>query len=191
MPSLLDRRTGPLQITLSLTREVNTFGQIANVGITLAGVNASYFDLPVLPAEFHFSPRNVTKIKSFHVESPPIATILADPAWLAVYIGLAGLGLAALQTLGTYANIKRGASELQNDVRHVVSVARKHVDGLVETVQGLTEDEIAQLQIGVYLWLDALTKAPERIMWRILRRAIKLRRLIMGTAGRALDIQVD
>jgi hypothetical protein len=192
MPNtLLGERRGPLQITLSLTRDVETFGQIANAGITLSGVNATYFDLPIFPAEFYFGRRNVTKIKSFHLESPPVATILADPAWLAVFIGLATLGMAALQVLAAYPQIKKAAPELYQDLRQIAAAAGEYADTLINAVHGLAEQELTLLRRAVYEWLDATTKAPVDVSKRLLRRAIKLRRLIMGVAGRVLDIHVD
>ncbi|HZS56881.1 MAG TPA: hypothetical protein VFA65_20920 [Bryobacteraceae bacterium] len=192
MPELvLGQRRGPLQITLSLTRNVETFGQIANTGITLSGINATYFDLPVFSAESYFGGRNVTKIKSFRLESPPVATVFADPAWLAVFLALASLGFGALQAVAAYPQIKKGARELYHDVNQVRAAAHDYVDETIATVHGLAEDELNQLRIAVYLWIDAITKAPVDVATRILRRALKLRRLIMRRAGRALHIQVE
>jgi hypothetical protein len=189
--TLLGDRREPLRLTLLLTREAETFSQIATTARVLAGVNTAYFDLPISPTAFYFGRRNITKIKSFHIESPPVATIFADPAWLAVFIGLAALGIGALQVLGAYPHIKAGASEFSLDLRKIAGVARKYADTLISSVHGLAEHDLELLRRAVYEWLDNVTKAPVNLSKRLLWRATRLRKLIMDAAGRVLQIGLD
>lgn len=109
------------------------------------------------------------ELRSFTVASPAQTSILSDPAWLAVFLAALALGLSALQTLGSYGAIKKGAQEASADLARLRDGAKERAKAVVAAVQGLSARQREDLELGIALFLEQFANSPQRFYPLLIR----------------------
>ena len=157
----------PIRVQIRLGRDVQTFRDLNQVVDTL-----SYVSRPRVLASPRSSKRlgfGSVELISFRVGSEPTFGVLADPAWLAVFIGF----------LAGYPEMKRGAQELNKDIEHLVS-----------DVSGLTRRQVAMLEVAVRIFIDGMLGDVEHLSKWQLQRIRTARRRLMGDSDAPPRIRV-
>ena len=157
----------PIRVEVSLGRDVQTFRDLNQVVDTLSYVSRPLMlPSPRSPKPFGFAS---VELISFRVGSEPTFRVLADPAWLAVFIAF----------LAGYPEMKRGAQELTTDIEHLVS-----------DVSGLTRRQVAMLEVAVRIFMDGMLRDVENLSkWQV-QRIRTARRRLMGDSVAPPQIRV-
>jgi hypothetical protein len=110
-----------------------------------------------------------TELVSMHVASPPILTLLTDPAWIAVFVGI----------LSQYPNMKAGASDIGADAERVL-----------KWFVGLSSHELQLLRISVKMYADSLRELPSSARPKLaaLRKQVQLH--ILGESEWNPEVEV-
>jgi hypothetical protein len=178
-----------IQVTIRIPGEVNTFGGISRVASALSTVDSLRKESELPPPKFGFTKGRGYQLQSFQVRSPAETSVLADPAWIAVFLGALAVGLAALQTLGSYGAIKKGAAEASVDLAALKTAAIARAREVVGAVSGLTEQQRREVEIGIALWLEGFANAPDAFSKVLLRAAHFTSVLRRGEALPTFEIQ--
>jgi hypothetical protein len=160
----------PFVVRVSLSREVRSFKEIANVSRALSEVEGIQGNTwPRFWPTYRRARNKEVSVLHFHVDSPPFFEILTDPAWLAVF----------LLVLTGYKQGKESLQEMSADAAHLVS-----------TVKGLTEYQLQLLEIAVSLSLGHLLELAENESLKIAKKLHRLRGRILGDAGEQIEVRV-
>lgn len=174
-----DTFTAAIHVTLRIPVDVATFGGISLVASELNQVESQRKNSVLLASKQVFAKQRGYRLLAFEVRSPPEASVLADPSWLAVYIGLVALGVSCLQLLGSYSKVKSGAKELAADFGSLKRTAIQKSSEIVESLGKLSEAQRRDLLLGIEIYItaasDTIEKA-ENIALRATRFASILRR---------------
>ncbi len=179
----------PFRITIRIPVEVKTFGGIGFVTSALSQINRTLEESDFFGDKSSFKGGKTYKIQYFRIESDPQTSILSDPAWLAVIISMVSLGVASLQLLSSYSQLKGGMKELLNDLASLKNKAAKEVDIIVSSISGISNDQKNILKAGVYLYIDDILSSADNAI-TLLKRAISVARF-MGANRRPIGISVD
>jgi hypothetical protein len=168
----------PVVITVALPRNVTRFADVQQVASALAMLDREISGLwakhwPSMKSRS----RRETRLLSFHVSSPPVFKILADPAWLALFLAV----------LTFYKPAKESAMEIRGDL----GVAAKAVPELIHRVSGLTERQKQLLEIAVYLTADKILEQGEDASLRVAEKFARARKQLIGDTYDDLDIYFD
>ncbi len=160
------------RIELQIPVDVTTFGGIARIAGELRRIETERRRSPLPPPKPGQLPRGRGhRLLSFEVHSPPSVRVLADPSWLSVYIGLLGLGVACLQLLGSYGEIKRGARDMAHDVGRLMQHARSEVAQATHALPQLTAPQAQELSSGAMLYLESAMHSPQDRQQLLVRAA--------------------
>ena len=169
-----DSFDAPVEVQLLFPTEVSTFGGIIRLAQALGQVESARQMLGVPSPRFVFESRRSHRLLSFEVRSPPQVSVLADPAWHSVYIGLLGLGVSGLQLLGSYASVKSGAKELFSDLGRVAALSQEYAASTISSLRHLTAAHRTDLAIGVSLILAEFEESKEKFFEAVLLKAARL-----------------
>lgn len=157
------------QVSIKIPGDVATFGGVSRVASALSMIESMRAEADLLKPKFELLKSRGYELKSFQVKSPAEISIIADPAWIAVFIGALSLGLTALQTLGSYKQIKEGAKEVSADLAALRSAANDRAKSILKAVSGLTEQQRHELEVGIALYLQAFANVPDKFSKVVVR----------------------
>jgi hypothetical protein len=157
------------QVSLRIPGDITTFGGISRVSSALSMVESMRLTSTFPPPKFELLKRRGYQLTTFQVRSPAETSILADPAWIAVFLAGLTLGLTALQTLGSYSAIKNGAKEASADLAKVREAAKQQAKDVLSGVTGLTQQQKQDLTVGILLFLDQFSNAPDEFSRLVVR----------------------
>lgn len=167
----------PFVISVRIPREVVSFNDVRQVTAALATVDKELSSLwwRHWPSGELRKCREVRLLR-FNVSSPPSFEILADPAWL-------GLFLAALTF---YKPAKESAIELANDLKE----GARGVEQVLARVQGLTDRQMQLLGISVYMTAQRIAEACEDGGVAVSTKFGRFRKNLLGDSEENPEIQV-
>jgi hypothetical protein len=168
----------PVVITVALPRNVTRFADVQQVASALTMLDKEYAGLwakhwPGMKSRS----RRETRLLSFHVSSPPVFKILADPAWLALFLAV----------LTFYKPAKESAIELGADL---IAGARAAPE-LIHKVCGLTERHKQLLEIAVKLTADRILEQGEDASLKVASKFARARKQLIGDTNDDPDIYID
>ena len=155
--------TAAIRIQLRVPVNVTTFGGIGLIAGGLGQVESQRKKSRLPPPNARFPKNRGYELLSFEVRSPPVVSVLADPSWLAVYIGLLALGVSCLQLLGSYSSVKNGAKELASDLGKLKNLTQREVGFAVGALRQLTDAQRSELVIGASLFIDEAQRTGNEI----------------------------
>jgi hypothetical protein len=160
----------PVLIRATLPRSVADFAELKEVVSSLAEVDAFlrrswHKEWP----SYERRRRRETYLVSFHLTTPPVFDVLADPAWLAVFL---------LILIG-YRDLKLSVHELNADIHHVVSA-----------VKGLTDRQRQLLEIAISMTIERTLRSGEEASIKLARKFQRARERLVGKDGDMPDITV-
>lgn len=158
----------PIWVRLNIPVDVATFGGISLIAAELNQVESQRKKLNI-SLQTDFKRKRGYRLVSFEVHSPPQASVLADPSWLAVYIGLLALGVSCLQLVGSYSSVKRGAQEIATDIGHIKRFTIQLASKIAEELSSLSEAQRRDILLGVQLYIDTFTSNIDSAQKTILR----------------------
>lgn len=160
----------PVVIAIRLSRSVESFEELNEVVNALKIVDGILSkDWSRAWPSYYPRQRREVHLLSFHIASPPEFKILADPAWLAVFIAI----------ITGYKNIKDNVCEIAIDVQKILGA-----------VKGLTDREFELLQIAVRMSAGQLAEIGERQAAQIAKKFTKARTALLGGSEQPPDIKV-
>ena len=157
------------QVSIKIPVNVATFGGVSRVASALSMIESMRVEAGLPELKFKLVKGRGYELKSFQVKSPAEISITVDPAWIAVFLGALSLGLTALQTLGSYKQIKEGAKEASTDLAALRSAANERAKTILKEVSGLSEQQRQELEIGIALYIQAFANVPEKFRKMVLR----------------------
>jgi hypothetical protein len=168
----------PVVITVTLPRDVTQFSDVQQVASALAMVDREVSSLwtkcwPSMKSRR----RREVRLLRFQVSSPHVFQILADPAWLAVFLAV----------LTFYKPAKESAIELSEDFR----AGAREISGLLNRIRGLTERQLQLLGIAVQLTAERLLQQGEEASLKMASRFARARKQLLGDTEEDPDINVD
>lgn len=167
-----DGYASPIVIQARLPRDLQSFGDVKQVTSGLASIEnemrKSWREYAVTP-DWEWRVQRDVRLLRFEVASPPAFSILADPAWLAVFITV----------LTNYSTVKTEWRAVEHDVAR-----------LVKRVQGLSESHLDHLRISVLSRIERLLEAGEDSSLRLAKRFKRLREKLIGSGDALPDIKV-
>lgn len=164
-----DSFTTAALVNIRIPVAAETFGSIGLITAELNQIESQRKSSELPTPKFDFPKRRGYRLVSFEVRSPPEVSVLADPSWLAVYIGLLALGVSCLQLLGSYSSVKRGARELMRDLGELRQSAQREIQSVVDAFRGFTDAQKADLIIGATLFVEDIERGVEDLERRLLR----------------------
>ncbi|MGO9930531.1 MAG: hypothetical protein ACLPV8_01770 [Steroidobacteraceae bacterium] len=180
--------TTAARVKIHIPVDVATFGGISLVASSLNQVESQRKNSELSQAKFNFQRNRGYRLISFEVRSPPNISVLADPSWLAVFIGLLTLGVSCIQLLGSYSSVKGGAKELASDLRNLKDSTQEELNRAVSALSELTQAQKNDLLIGVNLYLDNMTRSIGEAEAMLLRAARFASILGRHSARPSLDV---
>ena len=150
--------------------DVHTFYGVAQVARVLAEVDTAARDYPAF-SDSRREQRRSYELRYFRVNSPPHTSILADPAWLAVFLGLIAVGISFV---ATYPQLKSNSREIYRDGADAVQRGKAEARNVVAAIGGISDHYKQQLTIGVELYLDQIAASSPDVIARFLRRASRV-----------------
>lgn len=165
----------PLQMVIIVPVQVQTFGTIGSIASALSQIEGLRKEFNVIAPAFpeHFQQRSY-KLRYFRVNSPAEISMLLDPAWLAVFLGTIAVGISALQLLASYPQLKTGIKELTTDMTELSHLADEVLSRLSNDIQGLTKEQIANLQKNAALYKNAIVAASKETIESTLKRVARI-----------------
>ncbi|WP_434150211.1 hypothetical protein ACR2R6_01595 [Methylocaldum gracile subsp. desertum] len=160
----------PVVITIRLARPVESFKELDDVVKALNTVDSVFSkEWPKMWPDFYPRQRREVHLLSFRVASPPEFKILADPAWLAVFIAV----------IAGYKNIKENIREIGIDTKDIF-----------RAIKGLTDRELELLHIAVRLSLGRAAELGEQQAIQIANKLKKARMALLGESEQPPDVKV-
>lgn len=158
----------PIRVKLNIPVDVATFGGISLIAAELNQVESQRKRVDI-PLRTDFKKQRGYRLVSFEVHSPPQASVLADPSWLAVYISLLALGVSCLQLVGSYSSVKREAQVIATDIGRLKTFSIQQASEIAEALSALSEAQRRDLLLGAQLYIDAFTSTIDSAQKTILR----------------------
>lgn len=157
-------------LSITLPREAHEFRDVSEVTRALAEVDSILIRewFKTWPEYRHRRQRGVWLLR-FRVDSPPFFEILADPAWLAVFVAV----------IAGYKQAKESVHELNHDVRQ-----------LLKRIQGLTERQLQLLEIAVRLTLEHWMGLGEKESIKMAKRFHRIRQRLIGESEGLPGIEI-
>ena len=160
----------PVVITIKLIRPVGSFKELNDVVKALSAVDSILSkEWPKIWQDFYPRQRRDVHLLSFRVASPPEFNILADPAWLAVFITV----------IAGYKNIKENIREIGTDAKDIF-----------RGIKGLTERELELLEIAVRLTLARIAEMGEQQALQVANKLRKARIALLDESEQPPEIKV-
>jgi hypothetical protein len=183
--------TTATRVDLKIPVNVTTFGCIGRIVGELGLVESQRKQSRLPPPSVSLLKCRGYELISLEVRSPPAVSVLADPSWLAVYIGLLALGVSCLQLLGSYSSIKSGAKELANDLDRLKDITKAEIKKEIDAIRQLTDAQRRDLAIGTNLFIDDAQRTGEEIE-RLLLRAVRFASVLRrNNTSPTIDVSVD
>jgi hypothetical protein len=186
-----DNFTRAARVDIHIPVDVATFGGISLVASTLNQVESQRKNSELSQVKFEFQRNRGYRLLSFEVRSPPNISVLADPSWLAVFIGLLALGVSCIQLLGSYSSVKSGAKELASDLKRLKDSTQEEINRAVGALSDLSQAQKSELRIGVNLYLNDLTRSVEDVEGMLLRAARFASILGRHSARPSLEVRTE
>jgi hypothetical protein len=161
--------TTAIPIAIHIPGDITTFGGVSRAASAMSMIEKMRDKSELLKPMFLMTKGRGYQLRSFQVNSPAETSIFADPAWIAVYLGVISLGLTALQTLGSYGKIKEGVKEFSADLSALKKSAIQNVKEQVDAISELTQVQRDELQLGAALFLGEFADSAEEFSNRVLR----------------------
>lgn len=181
----------PLRVNIKIPVNVATFGGISLVASSLNVVESQRNDSGLFAGSSDFPKHRGYKLISFEVSSPPNVAVLADPSWLAVFIGLLALGVNCIQLLGSYSSVKREARELASDLGSLKHSIQQQLDIILSDLTNLTQTQKDDLRIGANLYLDDAKRSAGELEALLLRATRFASTLGSKSARPSLDVHSE
>lgn len=168
----------PVVITVTLPRDVTRFSDVKQIASALSMVDTEVAGLWVKAwPGMEFRRRREIRLLRFQVSSPPIFQILADPAWLGLFLAV----------LTFYKPAKESAIELTSDLR----AGAREVTALLNRIRGLTERQLQLLGIAVHLTAERLLQQGEEVSLKMAAKFARARKQLLGDTKEDPEINVD
>jgi hypothetical protein len=183
--------TTATRIDLKIPVNVTTFGGIGRIVGELGLVESQRKQSRLPPPSVSLLKSRGYELISLEVRSPPVVSVLADPSWLAVYIGLLALGVSCLQLLGSYSGVKSGAKELATDLGRLKDITKAEITKAIGAIRQLTDAQRRDLAIGANLFIEDAQRTSEEIA-RLLLRATQFASVLRhNDTSPVVDASVD
>jgi hypothetical protein len=152
---------------IRLERGVDTFAGLARVAAALQTVDALARrdlegDLRLRSGSLDARARIIT----FYLGSPPEATLVVNPAWLALFISVLALLTGAV---ANYDKIKTNIPVVQDDLRRALN-----------TLRGISDRQRRNLERAVRLLAGRIINLPEQRFQELADRLGRIRQEIVG-----------
>lgn len=166
----IEGRPSPVVLSITIPREVHAFRDVREISIALSEIDTVLrrYLYKTWPNTHNRRARGVLLLR-FHVNSPPFFEILADPAWLVVF----------MVALTNYKQGKDSVRELHGDLQL-----------LLKGIKGLSESQLEHLSIAVRLTLERWMEVGEEESNRMASRFRRIRNRLIGTGEALPNIEV-
>lgn len=171
-----------LRVTITIPVDVQTFGRISQVASAMGRIESEMKKAGAPIADFR-SPRAYNLIH-FRINSPPEASILADPAWLGVFIATIALGVSVLQLAASYPQLKTGIKEVGKDLSLVRKGAVAEMALIIDEIDGLTKQNLEKLRAGAALYIEDILSRAEATSQDALSTAARIATTLGARDGR-------